>query len=88
VSHTLNASQNGTMTINLSFLNPAGSRIGLGLGVPRADGGSCNLTMFINATTGSGPITALVDRGSYCVRAFDAGALTSPATFTLTSNYP
>jgi len=88
VSHSLNASQNGTITVNLSTLAPAGARMGLGLGVPRADGAACNLTAYITATTGSAPITALVDRGSYCVRVFDAGTLTSPAAFTLTSDYP
>jgi len=88
VSHSINASQNGTITINLSTLAPADARIGFGLGVPRADLAACNLTTYINATTGSGPITALVDRGSYCVRVFDAGALRTPAAFTLTTTYP
>jgi hypothetical protein len=88
VSHSLNASQNGTITVNLSGLAPTDARIGVGLGVPRADAAACNLTMYINATTGSAPITALVDRGNYCVRVFDAGALRSPATFTLTNSYP
>lgn len=88
VSHSLNASQNGTITVNLSALTPADARIGLGLGVPRADGAACTLTTYINATTGSGPITALVDRGTYCVRVFDAGALRSPASFSLTNTYP
>lgn len=88
VSHSINASQNGTITVNLSSLSPAGARIGLGLGVPRADAAACNLTTYINATTGSGPITALVDRGTYCVRIFDAGALTVPATFTVTTTFP
>jgi hypothetical protein len=88
VSHSLNASQNGTMTINLTALAPGDSRIGLGLGVLRADGAACNLTTYITATTGSAPITALVDRGTYCVRIFDTGTLRAPATFTLTSNYP
>ena len=88
VSHSLNASQNGTITVNLSALAPADSRIGLGLGVPRADGAACSLTTYVTATTGLGPISALVDRGTYCVRLFDAGTLRSPATFTLTSAYP
>jgi len=88
VSHSLSASQNGTITVNLSALAPSSARMGIGLGVPRADGAACNLTTYITATTGSAPITALVDRGSYCVRVFDAGTLTSPVTFTLTSNYP
>ena len=88
VSHSLNASQNGTISINLSSLNPPDARIGLGLGVPRADAAACNLTTSINASTGSGPITVLVDRGVYCIRVFDAGSLRAPATFTLTSTYP
>jgi hypothetical protein len=88
VSHSLNASQNGTITVNLSALVPANARFGLGLGVPRADGAACNLTTYINATTGSGPITALVDRGTYCVRVFDPATLATPAAFTLTSTYP
>jgi len=88
VSHSLNASQNGTISVNLSALTPPDARIGLGLGVPRADAAACNLTTYINATTGSGPITALVDRGIYCIRVFDAGSLRAPATFTVTSTYP
>lgn len=88
VSHTIPASQNGTLTVNLSGLTPASAQIGLGIGVPRADGASCNLTLYVNATSGTAPITALVDRGTYCIRAFDAGRLTSPATFTVNSDHP
>lgn len=88
-SRAIPASQTGTITVNLTSLTPAGAVIGLGLGIPRADGGGCYLNASIDATTGTPPISIRVDPGLYCVRAFDLGLLTSAgATFTLTTAYP
>jgi hypothetical protein len=87
-SHAIPASQAGTIVVNISGLAPASAVIGVGLGIPRTTGAGCFLNRMINATTGSGPISAPVDLGTYCVRVFDSGLLRSPATFTLTTTYP
>lgn len=82
------ASQSGAITVHLTSLSPADAVIGLGLGIPRADGGGCYLSTSTDATSGAGPIASPVDPGTYCVRVFDSGLLKGPATFTLTTLYP
>jgi hypothetical protein len=87
-SRAIEASQAGTLTVNLTSLAPADAVIGLGVGVPRASGGGCFLTMSLDATTGTQPLSVTVDRGTYCVRVYDSGLLKAPATFTLTTAHP
>lgn len=88
VSHSIPASQPGTLILNLTSLLPAHAIVGMGVGIPRSDGAGCYLSASIDATTGTPPITVHVDPGAFCVRVFDSGHLTAPATFTITTIYP
>lgn len=87
-SRSIEASQAGAITVNLSSLAPASAVIGLGVGIPRSSGSGCYLATSVDATTGSPPLTIAVERGTYCVRVFDSGLLREPATFTLTTAHP
>ena len=58
--------------------------VGLGIGVPQADGSGCRTTLSTTATPASSPqLTTSVEEGQYCVIVFDVVGLTDPITFTL-----
>ena len=84
------ASQAGTVSVTLVSAGPPSDVVlGLGVGIPRADGGGCNLAQSV--TTSAGPdaqIVTTVDAGTYCVRVFDAGSLTDPVAVTVTLVHP
>jgi ABC-type glycerol-3-phosphate transport system substrate-binding protein len=84
------ASQAGTVSVTLVSAGPPSDvALGLGVGIPRADGGGCSLAQSV--TTSAGPnaqIVATVDAGNYCVRIFDAGSLTDPVAVTVTLVHP
>ena len=84
------ASQAGTVSVTLVSTEPPSDVVlGLGVGIPRADGGGCSLAQSV--TTSAGPnaqIVTTVDAGNYCVRIFDAGSLTDPVAVTVTLVHP
>jgi hypothetical protein len=57
--------------------------VGLGVGIPQSDGAGCYLTETVSAGAGS-QLTVAVEAGTYCVRLFDTGALTSQVAFSVT----
>ena len=88
-SRTFTASQGGTVRLTLQSLGAPATAIGLGIGIPRVDGGGCVLTQSVTTGPGAGPhITATVAAGIYCVRVFDTGTLPGPATFSVQIVYP
>ena len=54
-------------------------------GIPQSDGAGCYLTQTVQAGASSAPqLTVPVEAGTYCVRLYDPGALTSPVAFSVT----
>lgn len=90
VSRAFTASQAGPVSITLTSASPPpGVVVGLGLGVPRADGSGCFVYTSLNTTAGSAAqITSPVEPGSYCVRVYDPGTLPNLVNFTVTAAHP
>lgn len=87
-SRTFHAAFDGTATLTMESIAPAGvSSLGLGLGYPRNDGSGCEVSSVVTATRGT-VFSVPVDAGRYCVRVFDQGILTDPATFTIRIDHP
>lgn len=84
------ATQAGIATATLVSAGPPSTIVvGLGLGIPRADGAGCFPAQSI--LTSAGPdarVSARVDPGDYCVTVFDAGALTDNVTVTIALTHP
>lgn len=80
----------GTVSVTLSSTTPAGMRLGLGLGIPQANGAGCLLSLSVEAVAGASPqVSATVETGTYCVKVYDAGHLTTSAVpFTLLISRP
>lgn len=88
-SRTIEASQAGVIVLTLQGLGAGASQLGVGLGIPRADGSSCFLTQSIQASASSTPhLAASVEAGQYCVRVFDTGTLANPVAFQLKIDFP
>jgi hypothetical protein len=61
--------------------------VGVGVGVPR--GTDCIVQNAVNTATGGAPqLTIDLDPSIYCVRVFDTGTLTAPATFSVNITRP
>jgi hypothetical protein len=88
-SHTFTVSQSGTIGLTLTNVTPS-VPIGIGLGIPGASTTTCSLTSSLTATAGSTPqITIPVDAGTYCVEAYDAGAVVGKGvSFSMTIVHP
>jgi hypothetical protein len=88
-THTFTVSQGGTISLTLTNVSPS-VPIGIGLGIPGASTTTCSLTSSLTATAGSAPqISIPVDAGTYCVEAYDAGAVVSPGVaFSMTIVHP
>ena len=84
-SFTVNAS--GTIAVTLTSAGT--STLGLGVGLPRLEGGGCRLGVTVNASPGSSPqINAPADAGQYCVQVYDLGTLKDPVPFVLKIDHP
>jgi hypothetical protein len=78
----------GTIEVTLTALVPS-VVVGLGVGVPDADGSACNLNRSVETTAGSSPqVTAAADAGNYCVKIFDIGQVEGSASFSITLTHP
>jgi hypothetical protein len=76
VMHTFTASAVGAATVTLISTGPPSTLLGLGIGIPGANIGGCDLTKTVQALPGSTPqLTASVEAGSYCAGAFDVGTV-------------
>jgi len=85
-SRSFTAAAAGTVSLTLSQLGPpADLVVGFGVGIPQANGSGCYLTRSVNTGAASSPqLTTSVDAGTYCVRLYDLGTMTSPTAFTVT----
>ena len=87
-THAFSVAQAGTISVTLTTL-AASAQVGLGLGIPRADGPGCLL--FTSLTTGAGAaaqITTAAEAGIYCVAVYDVGNLTAGTNFAASIAYP
>ncbi len=74
--HQFVASATGAVNVTLTATDPPATVIGLGIGVPGANIGGCDLTKTVQAAPGSAAqLTATVEAGSYCAGAFDVGTV-------------
>ena len=85
-ARSFTAASAGTVSITLTqAAPPAGVVVGLGVGIPQANGSSCLLTQSLQTSAATSPqFTVQVDAGTYCVRIYDPGTLTSQVAFTVT----
>lgn len=84
------ASQAGAVSVTLVAAGPPATvALGLGVGIPRVDGGGCMLAhSLITAAGPAAQISTAVDAGDYCVRVFDPGTLTETVNVTITLTHP
>ncbi|MGH9384109.1 MAG: hypothetical protein ACRD2N_07485 [Vicinamibacterales bacterium] len=84
------ASQAGSVSVTLvSAGPPATVLLGLGVGIPRADGGGCMLASSVITPAGpTAQLTTSVDEGDYCVKVLDVGMLTEMVSVTITLVHP
>jgi len=76
--HHFTASANGTVNVTLTTTDPAGTLVGLGIGIPGNNIGICDLTKTVQARPGSAAqLSAAVEAGDYCAGTFDVGGLSS-----------
>ena len=89
-SRTLTVTQSGTVYLTLTSVRPdAAVALGLGVGIPRADGGGCHLSQSISVASGAtSQLSTNVDAGTYCVKVFDVGTLTDAVSFSVTIVHP
>lgn len=78
----------GQIAITLTSTTPRGITVGLGVGIPRADG-SCALSAGVEAVAGTtAQFTILADSGAYCAKVYDPGTLAAPLSFTISISRP
>ncbi len=89
-SRTIAIAQAGSVQLTLTSVRPDSSvPLGVGLGIPRADGGGCHLSQSVSAASGVVPqLSATVDAGTYCVKVFDLGTLIDDVSFSVTIVHP
>ena len=89
-SRAFTTTQAGSVVATLVEAGPPSSVVlGLGLGIPRADGSGCALAMSI--LTPAGPdaqVASTVDAGTYCVKVFAAAGLTDDVAVTVRLEHP
>lgn len=85
-SRTFDATTTGGITIVLKSTTPAGIPVGVGVGIPRSNG-SCALSAAVEGAA-SAQISINAEKGSYCAKVYDLGALTAPLPFTVSISHP
>lgn len=89
-SRSFIAASSGAVSVTLSDVRPdPRASIGMGVGIPRADGGGCLMSHSVHATSGGDPqLTVDIEPGTYCVRVYDVGALTGEVFFSIALSHP
>lgn len=87
-SRELTLTSSGTIAVTLTQTTPAGTPLGVGIGIPRANN-QCALGSAVTAVAGSSAQIAMAaDGGSYCVKVYDTGTLSAPVSFTISISRP
>lgn len=89
--YSFSVTQYGTVNVTLASMGgtyvPPTVTMGLGIGVPEAEG--CPATTTINTAPGAGPhLSGTYQPGVYCVRINDVGNLYAAGTFVISIAYP
>ena len=89
--YSFTVTQYGTVNVTLASMGgnfvPATVMMGLGIGVPEAEG--CPATTTINTAPGAGPhLSGAYQPGVYCVRIADIGNLYAAGRFVVSIAYP
>ena len=78
VIHQFVASATGAVSVTLTATDPPATLVGLGIGIPGFNAGSCDMTKTIQARPGTtAQLTANVETGTYCAGTFDVGGLST-----------
>jgi hypothetical protein len=89
-SRTIVAGASGEISITLREAGPPTDiALGLGIGIPSGSNAGCYQTRTVVVASADTPhLVATVDAGTYCVRVFDAGTMTTPIAFTVAITHP
>lgn len=87
-SRTFQTATDGTITITLKSTAPSGVVVGLGIGIPRANS-SCALTASVETVAGAeAQISMSAEKGTYCAKVYDIGAVAESMLFTIGLSHP
>ena len=87
-SHVFLVSSLGTVTIQLTAIDPAGSPV-FGVSLGTWNGTACQVVIANDAAALNATVTGNVTAAtSLCARVYDVGKLTDPLTYTLTVVHP
>jgi len=87
-THVFLVSSLGTVTIQLTAIDPAGSPV-FGLSLGTWNGTACQVVIANDAAALNATVTGNVTAAtSLCARVYDAGKLTDPLTYTITVVHP
>ena len=80
----------GTVSATLVAVgNSTTLKVGLGVGIPLADGSGCVLSRSVETVSGTTAQLELnVDIGKYCLQIYDPGTLTGVVPFSINLVYP
>ena len=80
----------GTVSVTLIHVNNLLTlKVGLGVGIPFADGTGCVLSRSVETVAGNTAQLELnVDAGKYCLQIYDPGTLTGVVPFSINLVYP
>lgn len=89
-SRTFTVSTAGEVAVTLREAGPPVDIVmGLGIGIPSASNVGCHQTHTLLVVPSTTPqLRASVDAGTYCVRIFDAGTMTTTVAFTISIDHP
>lgn len=88
VSRSFVAQLAGTASVTVSNISPA-TPLGVGIGIPRADGTGCLLS--VSATAGNGnsaSASTSVASGAFCVQVFAPAQTANAVTFSVALTHP
>ena len=89
-SRSFDVTRAGTVSVTLVSVNNATTlRVGLGVGIPLADGSGCVLSRSVETVAGNTAQLELgVDVGKFCVQIYDPGTFTTVVPFSINLVYP
>ena len=80
----------GTVSVTLIAVGNSNTlKVGLGVGIPLADGSGCVLSRSVETVSGTtAQLELAVDTGKYCLQIYDPGTLTGVVSFSINLVYP
>jgi len=88
VTHQFTATQRGTVTATLTALQPDASAV-IGVALGTWNGTTCNILLANDqAVVGAGAAGTVSGVGVLCLRVYDVGKLTAPATYSIDVTHP